>query len=99
MITEKAIEKAIKAYNKVDGGLTLYPDAMRNALEIVAPVWQTIETAPKDGTKFLGCWFNPFSQGWIIQPMLYYKGSWKIQWDGDEDITPTHWMPMPESPL
>lgn len=99
MINEEIVEKAIKAYNEVDGGLTLYPNAMRNALEASTyPCWQSIDTAPTDGTEFLGSWFNPFKQDWTIQPMKYLHGTWRVVWDGYEEATPQRWMPMPEDP-
>lgn len=60
--------------------------------------WQTIETAPKDGTKFLGAWKTFFLKEWIIQTMKFKDGSFVILWDHDDDIEPTHWMPLPQPP-
>ncbi len=71
--------------------------------------WQTIETAPKDGTRvivfdgdntycseFQNDYLNfgvPSGGRWMIY--LYDSG------DGDvhEEIYPTHWIPFPTPPL
>jgi hypothetical protein len=63
--------------------------------------WQTIETAPKDGTSMLAvvdgyvrviAWGKTSHLPWI---------GWCIADRGIEDFdlcTPTHWMPMPSPP-
>jgi len=63
--------------------------------------WQSIETAPQDGTPILcngGCGYkmpvfiaavyDNFEKGWF--PDSY-------EYDGDP-LTPTHWMPLPPPP-
>lgn len=62
--------------------------------------WMPIETAPKDGTDFMGGWFdNPnFILGCSMRPVKYHMNSW---WESNEDYkvrTPTHWMPLPPPP-
>ena len=68
--------------------------------------WQTIETAPRDGTRFLGinmrghpqhrqsyiCWSAaaPEGQHWAID------AGWLIGYQNT--YYPTHWMPLPENP-
>lgn len=63
--------------------------------------WQPIETAPRDGT-----WILTFTLPWAVAPAV-------LQWDGarwwddaDEPLAgtkcewqPTHWMPLPASPV
>lgn len=54
--------------------------------------WQPIDTAPKDGTEFLG-WFP----GSTV--MIWWMGQGGV-WGNDfwEGEAPTHWMPLPEPP-
>ncbi len=60
--------------------------------------WQTIETAPKDGTRIL-VWRpredrdNPAHHG--IDRWSDYSQSW---WNSRRDQQPTHWMPLPPPP-
>lgn len=72
--------------------------------------WQPIETAPKDGTRFLG--YRPISEGeweyeafaiwwWYENPRV--KRSWFTCTDEAdayevENEPPSHWMPLPEPP-
>ena len=85
--------KSAKEYNDMLQGIHKLIDKI--------PKWQPIETAPKDGTKFLA-----FEDG------DYYGCS--FNWEDDEEGTiywntycgqpacytpePTHWMPLPEGP-
>lgn len=55
--------------------------------------WQTIESAPKDGSQFLAydsvgfttvCWWD--------------GGEICAAWDGTVFTDATHWMPLPEPP-
>lgn len=71
--------------------------------------WQTIESAPKDGTRFWA-WFpqahegqtgGMFSVAWehnVYEP----TANWTLD-DGESAVLtydpPTHWMPLPEPPL
>ena len=58
--------------------------------------WQPIETAPKDGRRFLCIWLNQVE----IATWQSEVSNWQ-QWpDGDFDIGGelTHWMPLPEKP-
>ena len=94
---------------------TLLPD-LANRLEAArkAIEWQPIETAPRDGTVFLG-----YSEEWIdadfcpdgIRECFLNGGPgpdgiWtSAKWDNcndtwwpDEETKPTHWMPLPTPP-
>jgi len=57
--------------------------------------WQPIETAPKDGSRFL------FSNGKIVGTGLYLRPNAFAadSWQGQHDTVPTHWMPLPQLPL
>ena len=68
--------------------------------------WQTIETAPKDGTSILlyGYWEGEIhsiedeKNIWMAQ---YTYGDWLINggdYYGSYVRNPTHWMPLPEPP-
>ena len=64
--------------------------------------WQTIDTAPKDGTGFLYFQKLPFGQKWIGSGIWHDGKFIHVQWNGDEcdwtTISPTHWMPLPDPP-
>lgn len=64
--------------------------------------WQTIDTAPKDGTEillyydqegFMGC-----VQGWWFSSPKEINDGWEFEWGFIGDPGPTHWMPLPEPP-
>lgn len=54
--------------------------------------WQPIETAPKDGTRFLGyTWDGVIKQGYLSERYMHADHCTSIQ-------TYTHWMPLPAPP-
>lgn len=69
-------------------------------------VWQTIETAPKDGDPIM------VSDGEMVECAAWVNGRWVAStgmttvWEGDgergglmdSNIEPTHWMSLPEPP-
>lgn len=71
-----------------------------------APQWQSIETAPTDGTKLL--LLSPFAGicvGWFDSDTFAKKPKpfWSLisNWRSTTDARakpPTHWMPLPELP-
>ncbi len=55
--------------------------------------WQPIETAPRDGTPImLGFAGAGVSSG------LWWRGGWARGPAEQNDLSPTHWMPLPEPP-
>jgi hypothetical protein len=60
--------------------------------------WQPIKTAPKDGTEILA-WAR--SDGFFVVFWYAHRGVWlwtAHELDGDEELNPTHWMPLPDPP-
>lgn len=61
--------------------------------------WQPIETAPKDGTRFLVCREPGDSDLEIVEWATHrpeggwYNGDWTYELDSF-----THWMPLPDPP-
>lgn len=74
--------------------------------EDLVPSLQPIETAPKDGSKFLGYW--PSNADWEGETNDCYVSTWwtKRGWENPfeapyedgETGGPTHWMPLPDAP-
>lgn len=60
--------------------------------------WQDIETAPKDGTRFLAFEKSRESQRyecWWENDFGNWEG-WTDDWDSEPE--PTHWMPLMDPP-
>lgn len=69
--------------------------------------WQTIDTAPKDGTEILICegshWKSIYIGHWVPVDFNGVRGKWTTGFtcadEGDFDIDgATHWMPLPAPP-
>ncbi len=113
-----ALEEAVKS--DLLGGTTARPaltqtarDALLSRLRAVPRGWRDIETAPKDGTRFLGyCRLNYWvysgkdqvrwtahEPDWHVLRARTDTGEW-VTSDGPNDITqgPTRWMPLPAAP-
>lgn len=61
--------------------------------------WQPIDTAPKDGTRFLAAWRRLIGTDWGYVVMHYRDNRLLVSWDHDYlNVKPTHWMPLPEPP-
>ena len=63
--------------------------------------WQPIETAPKDGTIFLGC--EAPSLGEVVRmPCKWEGGRWRLAWgcwpDETDDFEPVLWVALNEPP-
>lgn len=66
-------------------------------------IWQPIETAPKDGTWFLGYWPQCAFEDRIITTQWHDFGFddrpyWLDAPDNRDWTEPTHWMPLPTPP-
>ena len=64
--------------------------------------WQTIETAPKDGTPILGWDGTQITSIFWDDPSYGLNGLWRVscpgEWADDDSFFPSHWMPLPEPP-
>jgi hypothetical protein len=68
--------------------------------------WQTIETAPKDGTEVVLCKImgiykpsDPIDEKYDFAIAGWDQNNWIIH--SNEDVifyNPTHWMPLPDPP-
>lgn len=90
---------------KRNGGALPMLDALAMADAILslspaspAPVWRSMDSAPKDGTEVIGYVGPAYEGGSLI--LSYYKWNGSPEWrDWDQDVwKPTHWMPLPASP-
>ena len=72
------------------------------------PIWQPIETAPKDGTEVLVGWYSEKGhfenhvwqhKGWLWEWAVasYETDRWS-DWECSLAEEPTHWMPLPPPP-
>lgn len=65
------------------------------------PEWQPIETAPKDGTKFLGYKHGQFRECYKVQRSdcdMWCFGHTSGDHALFPNIRPNHWMPLPAAP-
>ena len=64
-----------------------------------AQEWQPIETAPRDGTRFLGMFQNAEISRvtwWSSRQAAQHGNGWVFSQNGL--TTPTHWRPLPTPP-
>ncbi|MBX5089397.1 DUF551 domain-containing protein [Rhizobium lentis] len=105
---DRAFAAAWKIVSAWDGKIT--KPVLRKAIdaaiaEALDGKWMDIETAPKDGTRFLAA---EYDDGWMIGVCQWCKTSHVPLYgfhfmEGDpEDLNianPTHWMPLPSAPV
>lgn len=92
-VTDEMVKK-----DKSAGNEALIKRVRKLEAELAKCQWQGIESAPKDGTSFLG--YEAIDE--TIYVAFYdanFKGFYLIG-DGYNDYKgyPTHWMPLPEPP-
>lgn len=78
-------------------------NAIRAALAdpVLVPQWRTIETAPMDGTVFLGLRGTAIRECYRIQRddcEMWCFGDRTASVEYWPSIKPTHWMPLPQPP-
>jgi hypothetical protein len=59
--------------------------------------WQPIESAPKDGLRFLGGQRHRV-YGWMWSECRWYPSATGGYYCADDGWSPTHWLPIPEPP-
>lgn len=67
--------------------------------DALASQWQTIESAPKDGTYFLAIQYT--MKGMCHFPSVVSYDGESFYWECEHKISssiPTHWMPLPQPP-
>lgn len=81
----------------MDGPASPYPGMMSEDEYIRAdlvPQWQTIETAPDYGVRFMGA-YKTKSGEWVCEVAAWERA---LVTSGDKVFPATHWMPLPEPP-
>jgi hypothetical protein len=90
----EAAARAIIPFLRYVAGPDFYRVIARAALKAVATVrWQPIITAPKDESRILAFFSDPYP----FMQILPARGAW---WriNPCREIIPTHWMPLPAPP-
>ena len=67
----------------------------------VEMTWQPIETAPKDGSVFLGYWLGKMRDCSALQRedgVIWTFGAFSFHEEMRKGNIPTHWMPLPPPP-
>jgi hypothetical protein len=67
-----------------------------DALQTVVEAWLPIESAPRDGTRFLA--WCPYVGRAIMRIHGLHRETWAIDPSGKLGCQPTHWMPLPKPP-
>ncbi len=57
----------------------------------IGPVWRTMKSAPKDGTKIIGCNLEEEE----VEIIYWLRDQWVSSGD---NFYPTHWMVEPDLP-
>jgi hypothetical protein len=82
---------AIRVKDEENARLKAEVERLRKAGE-----WQPIETAPKDMTRVLG-----YVEEYIVVMWWFTYSNGRSCWetvDGESEVDPTHWMPLPKPP-
>lgn len=108
-MNDEQIKRVAEAIDPMHNGRS-YSDRCKNierakrAIEAMEPQWQSIETAPKDGSlvdvyiggnvceRYTEAYYSEAEQCWC----------WNIEGTGRRvvftETPPTHWMPLPQPP-
>ena len=100
-MTDRELIQQLRSADHMHAATKLLCDEAADRLEALASRpggWRGIESAPRDGTRFMAyeeadeakfypCW-------WQVD-FSYWEG-WQNVWDSEPN--PTHWMPLPPAP-
>lgn len=85
-----------------EGEVTLAIDALLAAVRAEPPAWQSIATAPKDGTpvrlKWDGTTIHATGYWNTGKNLRFAAADWRDVLGDDLLTTPTHWRPLPSPP-
>ncbi len=100
----------VKMANKHADGISTYaPDGVADLLRLLADRiaeleaaqgWQTMDSAPKDGTRILVLTkYGPFTGHWA-EDVEGMDGSWFVHGitEAVQQSEATHWLPLPTPP-
>ena len=97
---DKIVAGLNKAITKSGGGVN--NAIIEKAIKILGwhvrppQIWQPIDTAPSDGTKFLAYWPPSLEDTQYAICHFSFGVIWP-SWIGKDNM-PTHWMPLPTPP-
>jgi len=61
--------------------------------------WQPIDTAPRDGRRILLCWDDSDTLSAHVELGKRKAFAWANTYGNPFAGEPTHWMPLPDSPI
>ena len=74
-------------------------DRLAAGAEPPKPTWQPIESAPRDGNRFLGLWQNGNNVQYVTAKKSKNGGPWTDEFElYNYSSFLTHWMPLPDAP-
>lgn len=101
--TDEGLDLVITIYPPWDEGnalaavASLTSDEAR-ALAIKLAGWESIESAPRDGSGVLVCESDEEGDYCGVAVVAYEQGQWVDTIDGEYILHPTHWMLLPAPP-
>lgn len=99
---EKIMQSWAMGWDIAHPAVAVWADTVKAALThppaVEALQWQPIESAPRDGTTLLGAFKGGkvASIEWLTDKG--YVEGWALSGSMQNNMRPTHWMPLPEPP-
>ena len=92
--TEKCLNELIEGIKDQDETLSVNTVSVKRVQAQNQSMWQPIDTAPRDRSRFLFSNGSVVGTGFFMTPDVFAADSWQ----GEKNTIPTHWMPLPELP-